>query len=380
MQKRKISAAGGGTLLAVAALTIMVGCIVVPGLPDIAANLGIPHAAGWLVTLPSLGVVLGGPLAGRIIDRWGARPALQFGLLLYGLAGILGIFCRGLLPVIVDRLVLGGATALVMSSGTALLATFYQGNTRLKMIARQGMAIEFGGVIFLFISGLLAVQNWRLPFTLYLLSWLLLLMVKLWIPVPAERSSDEPHPAPLTDSEPAAPIAGVFFAALMSMICFFTAVIVLPKQFYQYGIGAAGTGYFLSMVSLVAVAAAALMPVVVRKISEIATLWLAFIFYALAFAVFSCSAGLTGFIPAGVLLGTGFGLSVPLVNHMTISRSHQTNRGRRLAGLSMALFSGQFLASFMAILPADSSGIFAVTSGLSVLVIALLILLRKSLA
>lgn len=50
-----ISAAGGFTLLAVAGLTIMVGCILVPGLPEIAAALGVSHAAGWLITLPSLG-------------------------------------------------------------------------------------------------------------------------------------------------------------------------------------------------------------------------------------------------------------------------------------------------------------------------------------
>lgn len=83
---------------------------------------------------------------------------------------------------------------------------------------------------------------------------------------------------------------------------------------------------------------------------------------------------------AGVLLGGGFGLSVPLVNHMTVSRSNLSNRGRRLASLSMALFSGQFLASFMAMLPGDSSITFAVTSGFSILVMVVLILMRKTLA
>ncbi len=379
MQTSLLSAAGGFTLLAVAGLTIMVGCILVPGLPEIATALGIPHAAGWLITLPSLGVVLGGPLAGNIIDRFGARTALQNGLFVYGLSGIAGMFCHGLPAVIIDRLILGAATAVVMSSGTALLAAFYHGQARLIMIARQGMAIEFGGVIFLFISGLLAVRDWRWPFVLYLLSWVMLVMVKRWVPAPAEPASAElSEKSASTAGAPS--LKGVLFAALMSMICFFTAVIVIPKQFYQAGIGASDTGYFLSMVSLVAVVAAALMPAVVKKISEPATLWLAFLCYAAAFALFALVGSLSGVIMAGVLLGSGFGFSVPLVNHMTVSRSDQGNRGQRLASLSMALFSGQFLASFMAMLPGDSSMIFAVTSGFSILVLAVLVLMRKTLA
>ena len=134
------------------------------------------------------------------------------------------------------------------------------------------------------------------------------------------------------------------------------------------------------MVSQGEVGAAAVMTALVKKISEPATLWLAFLCYAAAFTLFALTVSLTGIILAGVLLGSGFGFSVPLVNHMTVSRSNQSNRGRRLASLSMALFSGQFLASFMAMLPGDSSITFAVTSGFSILVVVVLVVVRKMLA
>ncbi|VVE53703.1 hypothetical protein PCA20602_04888 [Pandoraea capi] len=50
-------------------------------------------------------------------------------------------------------------------------------------------------------------------------------------------------------------------------------------------------------------------------------------------------------VAGAVLLGVGFGLSVPLVNHMTVEQSDAGSRGRNLAHLSMAIFLGQFLAS-----------------------------------
>ena len=75
-----IKPAGAVMLLAVSCLTIMVGCVIVPGLSDIAAQLRVSYLASWLVTLPALGVILAGPLAGRAIDRFGAYPMLLIGL------------------------------------------------------------------------------------------------------------------------------------------------------------------------------------------------------------------------------------------------------------------------------------------------------------
>lgn len=46
-------------------------------------------------------------------------------------------------------------------------------------------------------------------------------------------------------------------------------------------------------------------------------------------------------------MGFGFVLSDPLVNHMIIEKSHAQVRARNLCYLSMAIFLGQFLSSFI---------------------------------
>lgn len=63
-----------------------------------------------------------------------------------------------------------------------------------------------------------------------------------------------------------------------------------------------------------------------------------------------------------MLLGIGFGLSVPLVNVMTVERSAPAQRGRKLATLAMAIFLGQFLASFMEFLPQGAITPFLATA------------------
>ncbi|PRD14428.1 MFS transporter [Pantoea coffeiphila] len=374
----QIKSTGAFTLLAVACLTIMVGCVIVPGLTAVAENLGTPSAASWLVTVPSLGVVIFGPLAGRFIDRVGAYRALLWGLFCYGLSGSGGVLLHGTLPVMIDRLLLGGATAVVMAAGTVLISLFYSGQARMKMIASQGMSIELGGVISLFIGGLLASLGWRWPFLLYLIAWLLLAMQLMFVPRPSAEPEEEKIGNEIRDLSPAiGQLKTVLFAALASMLCFFTGVIVIPQQFHQLNIGAAETGYFLSFVSLIAVFAAAIMPKMVKRLGEFGTLYAAFACYAAAHLIFSASSGVVPFIAGGVLMGCGFGLSVPLVNHMTVELSEAHVRGRNLAWLSMAIFSGQFLSSFMEFIPGNASVIFAGAALIGIAVMVMLYLLRR---
>jgi MFS family permease len=367
-----LSKSGALTLLAVATTTIMVGCVIVPGLPAIAAQLGVAGAAGWLVMVPSLGVILFAPLAARLIERTGNRRALCAGLIGYGLFGAAGMLLHGPMVVFGDRLLLGGATAVVMAAGTGLISDFYDGRERLAMIARQGMAIELGGVVFLFAGGLLASAGWRLPFLLYLAGWLLLAMVLRWVPAPPSTARDDND----TQRLPAS-MAWICGTAVLAMILFFTAVIVLPARLRETGFDAAQTGYFLSFVSLVAVLAAACMPKLVQRIGAPLVLALALACFGLGHFGFATANALPLLAFGAVALGAGFGWSVPLLNGMTVDRVSPAQRARALARLSMAIFGGQFLSSFMALAGGSPAAVFGCASGVAVLGAAAIVLLRQ---
>ena len=59
-----------------------------------------------------------------------------------------------------------------------------------------------------------------------------------------------------------------------------------------------------------------------------------------------------------VFSGIGFGLSVPLLNHMTVELSDIKVRGRNLSFFTMAIFSGQFLTSFVEYIPGGITNVF----------------------
>lgn len=357
----RLKKSGTFALLCVACLTIMVGCVIVPGLPSISKELGVPNAASWLVTLPSLGVVVFGPAVGKMMSKIGAYKTLCIGLVLYGALGLIGrwIYIPSIL--FADRLVLGGATAMVMASGTALLSEFYEGQARLKIIALQGMAIEMGGVIFLAIGGILATISWNYPFFLYLSAWVFLAMILAFVPNP---STTDIHPVGADETKKGASetsghgtVYDVFIAACFSLILFFTAVIFMPTRLAHMGLSEDEAGYFMSFISLMAVCAAYFMPKLERFFGGTTTLGVAFACYAVSLALYT-----TGQLPimiiGAIFMGAGFGFSVPLVNHLIAERSSSAKRGQNLAYLSMAIFLGQFLSSFMGFVSNNPTTVF----------------------
>ncbi len=372
LQEHKANPMAGLALLSVACLTIMVGCVLVPGLPEIAAQLGVSQYASSLVTVPALGVVVFGPLVGKLIGRIGLYRTLCTGLFLYGALGVVGAWLHGNLLVFADRFLLGGATAMIMTTGTGLISALYEGKARLSMMAKQGMSIELGGVIFLFVSGLLATVGWRWPFALYLLAWALLVMVVCYVPTTADTTSEQEHQP---DQKVPAALQIVYVAAFFTMVSFFTGVIMLPMRLHEIGVSAAQIGYFLSFVSLVAVGAAGTMPRLASRFGESRVLVAGFLCYAISHGCFALADGVIGFAVGGILLGCGFGFTVPLVNHMTVEKSYPQVRGRNLAYLSMAIFSGQFASSFMEYVPGNAQRIFAAAA-----IVALLVMIGLTIA
>mgnify|MGYP004715521761 CR=1 FL=1 len=372
LQEHKVNPMAGLALLSVACLTIMVGCVLVPGLPEIAAQLGVSKHASSLVTVPALGVIVFGPLVGNLIGRIGLYCTLCTGLFLYGVLGVAGAWLHGNLLVFADRFLLGGSTAMVMTTGTGLISSLYEGKARLSMMAKQGMSIELGGVIFLFVSGQLATVCWRWPFALYFLSWVLLAIVVCCAPTLADTVSAQDHQP---DQKVPATLQIVYVAAFFTMVSFFTGVIMLPVRLHEIGVNAAQIGYFLSFVSLVAVGAAGAMPRLASRFGESNVLVAGFLCYAISHGCFALAESVIGFAVGGILLGSGFGFTVPLVNHMTVEKSHPRVRGRNLSYLSMAIFSGQFASSFMEYVPGNTQRIFTAAS-----IVALLVMISLTIA
>ncbi len=378
-----LSRTGEFTLLLVATLTIMVGAALAPGLNPISVALGVSEYATLLITLPALGAIIFAPFFGRLIDRYSARSTLLLSLLGYFVLGAGGVFLDGAFWVGIDRILLGGFAAGAMAAGTAMISLWYTGKARLGMIAKQGMAIELGGVVFLFAGGLLTELAWQAPFVLYALGFLCAILVWFFVPATViDNDENNLQAVPVG----VASIRSIVVCSTLAMALFFSMFITLPQLLTSLDFSESQIGYLLSFISLVAVFSAMLMPKVVARVSERMTLVLAFLSYAVAHAVFASSALLAPLVAAPVIIislivastfaGLGFGLSIPLLNHATVESSNSQNLGRNLSFFAMAVFTGQFLTSAIEFLPLPLGNILYLCALLA-LVCALLLMFMQ---
>lgn len=364
---RKLNTAGRYTLLCIACLTIMVGALVAPGLISISRALGVADNAILLITLPALGAAMFAPIAGKLIDKYGAYTSLVFGLFLYGFLGASVYWLQGPIFVFINRILLGGVTSVVMAGSTILISHWYFAKARLGMLAKQGMAIELGGVLFLFLGGLMAAQYWALPLALYLIAWVFLAMLLYFVPRqhPTEIESDTPDEQAALHK--GLSLKSVYTIATFSMVSFFIAIVLLPGNMHVQHYNEQQVGLLLAFISLVAVVAAHFMPKLTKGFGEQKVLALAFIGYAASY-IFFLQSGTPTLVIGAIFSGIGFGFSVPLLNHMTVERSDVNVRGRNLSYFTMAVFSGQFLTSFIQYIPGGSNNVFMNTIALCVLV------------
>ena len=327
------------------ALTIMVGCAIVPAMPLIGKYYNLGENAGWLVTMPALGVVAFSILSGKIIGKIGSYKAMIIGLIAYGTLGFLGSVMPNVIILLIDRFLLGAATVVIMASSTDLIANFYDKNKRMKMLAIQGMSIEFGGVVFLSVSGLLSNISWRYSYYIYLVAFVALLLILFFVPKVEGKKQT------LTNKKTKLTMETYIYALIttfIGMLVFFSAIVALPIHLQNnLNFSTSFTGYFLSFVSFIAIVFAGLMPKIVEIFSIKIDLVIGNICYFIAHLIFTINNSTLLLFVGAVFLGIGFGITHALYNSIIVEKSSEDNRGLVLSLFSMATFLGQFLSSFL---------------------------------
>lgn len=330
-------------------LTVMVGTAVTPAVAELGRVYNLGNYASWLITTPALGVVLTTILLGRIIDKKGPYWVAFIGLLCYGAFGVAGAYMPNVVTLLLDRVLLGAATAAIMNASVTFISAFFQGEKQLKILALQSMAMECGGVIYLSVSGMLADISWRCPFYIYGLGFLAFLGLALFIPkTPASSADSSPRDETAQTGPNGVPIPLVLLISFLGMLMFFTAMVALPLYLQnELGYSPSFTGYYLASIDVVSVLAAGFSPQIVKRVKEKGCLTIAFCSYASAFLLYFLIGKSFALWIAAVFVGIGFGFSTPLYNNLIINKSAPANKGLHISFCTMAMFAGQFLSALL---------------------------------
>ncbi len=230
-------------LLLGANVALMAGSSLSPGLPAMMAEFqDIPGADFWIsmiLTLPAFFIVLSGPLVGWLVDRFGRKPVLVTSLLLGGLAGSSAYFLTEIWAILITRALVGMSVAGATTATNALIADYFDGQTRAKFMGAQSAFTGLAGVVFLSLGGFLADINWHLSFLAH--SPLVVLFPLAWIFIhePAietpDQTSEKTERLTLT-----APLIYVFSSTFLNQFTFVT-IPIFVAYFMADLVSATGT-------------------------------------------------------------------------------------------------------------------------------------------
>ena len=144
-----------------------------------------------LTVLPNVVIIPFVLLSGKLSETKHKIAVIITGILMYAIAGLLSVFSGSLTVLIWLSCLLGGGCGLILPFSTGLIADVFNGSYRMK---QMGIASAIGNIALVcatFAVGFLAAKSWHLPFIVYIIPLVSLLLVPWLKKIPQSDYVDQ---------------------------------------------------------------------------------------------------------------------------------------------------------------------------------------------
>lgn len=305
-----------------------------PFFPSYIASFGVSYAIVGAV-LASFGVtrVFIEIPGGVLIDRFGRRPVILFGLSISLVSHLLGGLAQSVVELAVARMTIGVGSAFVMSAGMLLVGELVAAEHRQRSIAQYQSASSIGGIVGPTLGGVL-VDSWGIRTNFYAAVLLTLSSILLiaWLGTTTATSTQSSRFSLriLRDAITQGPVLLLSGAAF---IMFFTFTSIRGTMVPLYGaeflaLSSTQIGVIYSLTSLVVVLGLIfVVPRVEHALGRPRLLFISLIICAGAVATITVAGDFLGFAAMMVPLGVGFSLLQPSPFTMIMDIVAQERRG-----------------------------------------------------
>ena len=336
-------------------LILMGGAAVAPALNEIKlAFPGQDFMTSLIITLPSLAVAIVGYAVGLAADRFGKVKVLFLALAIFVVAGVASYWLPTLESILVARFILGIGIAGITSTVTALIAEYYGGIQRVKVLSYQSAAMGIGVLILEFTGGTLAEISWRTPFLVYLIGIPILIMAILSMREPRMSEHDKDEIADIVAHEKFRK-ANYKIVALCYVSIFFcmNLVFLLPPSIAivlsGLGVSSSIVGLFLGFHGVANAVFSILYRRITARIPPFRILGLGFLCMGVGFAVLILWPSVHLAIFTLIITGVGLPMIVPSLVNTLAGEVTGSNSGSIMGGYGTCLNFGQFAISLLSV-------------------------------
>ena len=266
-----------------------------------------------LLTVPNFGIILALLISPLCIRFFGKKNTVILGLCLALISGILPAIISNYSMILVSRFTFGAGIGLFNSLAVSLLAEFYQGDELSTMMGFQSVAGSLGSAGLSFLISYLVTLGWHQTFWAYLIILPVLFLFGFFVTIDEKKAT--------TKSTAVAPEKITFNLAVigLSVLIFFlfaffmTSVVKLPEFIVSSGIGSTSSVSIIAGLSTLVGIPIGLFYGKIHKLLQQMLLPLGLLLAAIGFFIISKSSNLPILIIGVLLIGIGFGASVPFI-------------------------------------------------------------------
>lgn len=330
------------TIILISMATVMAGAAISPALALIAE--AFPHADPVMIklilTAPSLMIIPFSFLASYLTTKMTKRTILLIGLSIYVLGGVGAQFVHSIEWLLALRLLLGVGVGLIIPLSMSLINDYFTGKERTKMMGYNSAFSNFGGIITMMVAGFLATFGWRIPFNVYFMGIVILVLVYFFLPKGTIQKPEKNQPKqrlPLVTFGYAAAMGGI-------MLIYYAIATNMALFLEQNGIG--GPKLAGTVISFTTIGGMITSLILVHLQSLLKTFIIPIMLFGmgLAFGFLSFTNSIALIIIGVCLIGFGQGALFPTIILKTLDHVPMHQSDRALAITSSFTFLGQFIS------------------------------------
>lgn len=313
----------------VSALTSLPGLAVSPIWGELSTI--FPHATEldiqMLTSLPSLLIIPFVLLAGKLAEKRDFIRLLRVGLWLFAASGVLYLFSSRMWQLMAVSALLGIGAGLIIPLSTGLISRYFTGEYRVRQFGYSSAITNMTLVVATAVTGYLAEVHWRLPFAVYLLP-LISLVLSAYLKKDASSVTIKQAAAiipPIQSTPVISGKYGIHIRHLVQLMLFYglvTYVVLavtfnLPFLMEAHHFSSGNSGLMISLFFLAIMAPGFMLDSLVKLLGNKTKLY-SLLAIAIGLLLIWISPTEWLIVPGCILVGLGYGIIQPLIYDKTV--------------------------------------------------------------
>ena len=313
----------------VSALTSLPGLAVSPILGELSTI--FPHATEldiqMLTSLPSFLIIPFVLLAGKLAEKRDFIRLLRVGLWLFAASGVLYLFSSRMWQLMAVSALLGIGAGLIIPLSTGLISRYFTGEYRVRQFGYSSAITNMTLVVATAVTGYLAEVHWRLPFAVYLLP-LISLVLSAYLKKDAASVTIKQAAAiipPIQSTPVISGKYGIHIRHLVQLMLFYglvTYVVLavtfnLPFLMEAHHFSSGNSGLMISLFFLAIMAPGFMLDSLVKLLGNKTKLY-SLLAIAIGLLLIWISPTEWLIVPGCILVGLGYGIIQPLIYDKTV--------------------------------------------------------------